>query len=116
MSNRTKIEWTDSSWNPVTGCTKISSGCENCYAATFAKRLKAMHNPRYRNGFEVTVHEDLIQTPLTWKSPRKIFVNSMSDLFHEEFAYFGLIRTPIPETSGQRNGCIRTLISEISGQ
>jgi protein gp37 len=86
MSNRTKIEWTDSSWNPVTGCTKISSGCENCYAATFAKRLKAMHNPRYRNGFEVTVHEDLLQTPLTWKSPRKIFVNSMSDLFHEELS------------------------------
>ena len=86
MSNRTKIEWTDSSWNPVTGCTKISSGCENCYAATFAKRLKATHNPRYRNGFEVTVHEDLIQTPLTWKSPRKIFVNSMSDLFHEELS------------------------------
>lgn len=83
MSNRTKIEWTECSWNPVTGCTKVSAGCQNCYAATFAKRLKAMHNPRYENGFEVTVHEDLITAPLKWKSSRKIFVNSMSDLFHE---------------------------------
>ncbi len=84
MSNRTKIEWTECSWNPVTGCTKVSAGCQNCYAATFAKRLKAMHNPRYKNGFQVTVHEDLIKAPLTWKAPRKVFVNSMSDLFHED--------------------------------
>lgn len=83
MSNKTKIEWTECSWNPVTGCTKISDGCKNCYAATFAKRLKAMGNPRYLNGFDVTVHEDLITAPLKWKSPRKIFVNSMSDIFHE---------------------------------
>lgn len=84
MSNKTKIEWTECSWNPVTGCTKISDGCKNCYAATFAKRLKAMGNPRYLNGFDVTVHEDLITAPLKWKSPRKIFVNSMSDIFHED--------------------------------
>lgn len=84
MANRTKIEWTECSWNPVTGCTKISAGCQNCYAATFAKRLKAMHNPRYINGFDVTVHEDLIMAPLNWKSPRKVFVNSMSDIFHED--------------------------------
>lgn len=84
MSNKTKIEWTECSWNPVTGCTKISEGCKHCYAATFAKRLKAMHNPRYQNEFEVTIHEDLISSPLKWKSPRKIFVNSMSDIFHEE--------------------------------
>ena len=83
MANYTKIEWTECSWNPITGCTKISDGCRNCYAATFAKRLKAMHNPRYKNGFNVTVHEDLITLPLKWKLPRKIFVNSMSDLFHE---------------------------------
>ena len=83
VANKTKIEWTECSWNPVTGCTPISAGCQNCYAATFAKRLEAMHNPRYKNGFNVTVHEDLIEAPLRWKLPRKIFVNSMSDLFHE---------------------------------
>ena len=83
MANKTKIEWTECSWNPVTGCTKISAGCQNCYAATFAKRLEAMHNPRYKNGFNVTIHEDLITAPIKWKAPRKIFVNSMSDLFHE---------------------------------
>lgn len=86
MANKTKIEWTECTWNPVTGCTKISAGCQNCYAASFAKRLKAMHNPRYTNGFEVTVHEDLIDAPLKWKSPRKIFVNSMSDIFHEKLS------------------------------
>ena len=84
MSGKTKIEWTEVSWNPVTGCTKISDGCANCYAERLAKRLTAMHNPRYNNGFNVTVHDDLITLPLEWKSPRKIFVNSMSDLFHEK--------------------------------
>lgn len=84
MANKTKIEWTESSWNPITGCTKISAGCQNCYAAAFAKRLKAMHNPRYINEFEVTIHEDLVDAPLKWKKPRRIFVNSMSDIFHED--------------------------------
>lgn len=84
MANKTKIEWTECSWNPVTGCTKISAGCQNCYAAAFAKRLEAMHNPRYKNGFKLTIHEDLIEAPLNWKSPRKVFVNSMSDIFHED--------------------------------
>jgi len=84
MSNNSKIEWTECSWNPVTGCTKISTGCQNCYAATFAKRLKAMNNPRYLNEFTVTIHEDLIEAPLNWKKPKRIFVNSMSDIFHEE--------------------------------
>lgn len=80
----TKIEWTEASWNPITGCSKISLGCQNCYAAAFAKRLKAMRNPRYKNEFEVTVHEDLFAIPLKWKKPQMIFVNSMSDLFHED--------------------------------
>mgnify|MGYP000203672034 CR=1 FL=1 len=84
MSGKTKIEWTETSWNPITGCTKISEGCQNCYAAAFAKRLQAMGNPRYPNGFQVTVHEDLIERPLKWKKPQFIFVNSMSDLFHED--------------------------------
>ncbi|MCL6591894.1 MAG: phage Gp37/Gp68 family protein [Firmicutes bacterium] len=83
MANKTKIEWTEYSWNPVTGCTKISDGCLNCYAEKFAKRLKAMGNPRYKNGFNITIHEDLIAAPLTWKTPHMVFVNSMSDLFHE---------------------------------
>ena len=83
MSGKTKIEWTESSWNPITGCSPVSAGCQHCYAARFAKRLKAMGNPRYVNAFDVTVHEDLIGTPLLWKKPQMIFVNSMSDLFHE---------------------------------
>ena len=84
MSQISKIEWTESSWNPITGCTKYSSGCEHCYAATMAKRLNAMGNPRYKNGFNVTIHKDLFTRPLEWKKPRMIFVNSMSDLFHEQ--------------------------------
>lgn len=88
MGNRimakSKIEWTEMTWNPVTGCTKISDGCLNCYAAGFAKRLKAMGNPRYVNGFNVTLHEDLIDLPRQWTKPRKVFVNSMSDLFHKD--------------------------------
>jgi protein gp37 len=81
---RTTIEWTECSWNPVTGCTKISSGCEHCYAERMAKRLCAMGQPRYRNGFKVTLHRDIVDLPLRWRKPRSIFVNSMSDLFHEK--------------------------------
>lgn len=83
MSGKTKIEWTECSWNPITGCTKISDGCKNCYAERLSRRLVAMRNPRYDNGFNVTIHQDLIEAPKKWKTPRKIFVNSMSDLFHE---------------------------------
>lgn len=82
--NKTKIQWTEMTWNPITGCTKISDGCVNCYAARMAKRLKAMGNPRYTNEFAVTVHEDLLEVPLRIKQPKMIFVNSMSDLFHED--------------------------------
>jgi protein gp37 len=83
MAFSTSIEWTDSTWNPVTGCTKISSGCANCYAERMALRLKAMGNPSYTNGFNVTLHEDILTLPLKWKKPQTIFVNSMSDLFHD---------------------------------
>ncbi len=79
-----KIEWTDSSWNPLTGCNKISPGCRNCYAERMSQRLQAMGNPNYINGFELTLHEDSLNIPLTWKTPQYVFVNSMSDLFHEE--------------------------------
>ena len=82
--NKTKIEWTESTWNPVTGCTKVSQGCDNCYAERMAKRLQAMGQTNYRNGFELTCHEHVLELPLTWKKPQLIFVNSMSDLFHSK--------------------------------
>lgn len=84
MASTSSIEWTQMTWNPITGCTKVSTGCKNCYAERFAKRLQIMGAPRYANGFRVTIHEDLLDLPLRWKAPRIIFVNSMSDLFHEE--------------------------------
>ncbi|MFQ5793195.1 MAG: DUF5131 family protein [Acidobacteriota bacterium] len=83
MSAQSAIEWTDATWNPVTGCTKISPGCKNCYAERLALRLQAMGNPRYRAGFRVTLHYDEIDLPLRWRQPKRVFVNSMSDLFHE---------------------------------
>lgn len=83
MAQASSIEWTEATWNPVTGCTKISPGCKNCYAERMAKRLQAMGQPRYRNGFKLTLQPDAIEAPLRWKRPRMIFVNSMSDLFHE---------------------------------
>ena len=81
---KSRIEWTEYTWNPVTGCTKISPGCLNCYAERFAKRLKAMKNARYKSGFNVSLHHDLLTSPMKWKLPKYIFVNSMSDLFHEK--------------------------------
>ncbi|MBU0678234.1 MAG: phage Gp37/Gp68 family protein [Verrucomicrobia bacterium] len=84
MATKSSIEWTESTWNPVTGCTKISSGCKHCYAERMAKRLHAMGQPNYRNGFKVTCHPETLGIPLKWKKPQMIFVNSMSDLFHRE--------------------------------
>ena len=84
MGDQSAIEWTDATWNPVTGCTKISPGCKNCYAERLAARLQAMGNPRYRDGFKQTLHPDQLTLPLRWRDPRRIFVNSMSDLFHED--------------------------------
>ncbi len=78
-----KIEWTESTWNPITGCTKISSGCKNCYAERMALRLQAMGQSNYVNGFHLALHEHMLERPLQWKKPQLIFVNSMSDLFHE---------------------------------
>jgi len=83
MAANSRIEWTEATWNPVTGCTKISAGCAHCYAERLARRLQAMGNPKYRNGFEVTLHPDTFEQPFRWRKPRMIFVNSMSDLFHE---------------------------------
>jgi len=90
MSTKSKIEWTDTTWNWVTGCDKVSAGCDNCYACSLAKKLKAWGNRRYQNdgpggpGFGVTVHDDLLVVPLRWRKPRVVFVNSMSDLFHKD--------------------------------
>ncbi len=84
MSTQSGIEWTETTWNPVTGCTKISHGCKFCYADRMAKRLQAMGVDKYRNGFSVTMHPSTLKDPLKWRKPRLVFVNSMSDLFHEE--------------------------------
>jgi protein gp37 len=84
MATNSHIEWTDATWNPVTGCTKISTGCTHCYAERLAVRLKAMGQTNYRNGFEVTLQPQMLELPLRWKTPKRIFVNSMSDLFHED--------------------------------
>lgn len=78
------IEWTNATWNPVTGCTKVSPGCKHCYAERMAHRLQAMRQPNYVNGFKPTLHEHMLERPLTWKRPMLIFVNSMSDLFHPD--------------------------------
>lgn len=83
----TKIEWTDKTWNPITGCNKISSGCLNCYAETMSRRLCAMRQKKYINGFEITLHEDALEEPLRWKSPHNIFVCSMSDLFNKDIPF-----------------------------
>ena len=93
MSNGSSIEWTDATWNPTTGCDRVSAGCDNCYALTLAKRLKAMGLAKYRNdgdprtsgpGFALTLHEETLAAPYGWRSPRLVFVDSMSDLFHPE--------------------------------
>lgn len=84
MALNSNIEWTESTWNPVTGCTKISPGCAHCYAERIALRLKAMGQPNYVNGFEVSLHENSLDLPLHWKKHHVVFVNSMSDLFHED--------------------------------
>jgi protein gp37 len=81
---KSSIEWTDSSWNPLTGCTKVSPGCKHCYAERMARRLHAMGQPNYANGFDLTVHEHVVEAPLSWKKPQVIFVNSMSDMFHHD--------------------------------
>lgn len=78
------IEWTESTWNPVTGCNKISAGCKHCYAERMAERLQAMGQQNYRNGFQLTLQPQMLELPLRWKKPQTIFVNSMSDLFHKE--------------------------------
>lgn len=82
MALKTAIEWTEATWNPVTGCSKVSAGCAHCYAERLARRLQAMGVKTYAAGFDVAIHEEALSLPLKWRRPRTIFVNSMSDLFH----------------------------------
>jgi len=84
MGARSNIEWTESTWNPLTGCTKVSPGCKHCYAERMALRLQAMGQPNYVNGFRLTMHKHMLELPLRWKKPQMIFVSSMSDLFHQD--------------------------------
>ena len=100
----TKIEWTDATWNPVTGCTKASEGCTHCYAESMARRLKAMGIEKYRNGFKVTLHEDALNEPQKWRKPRTIFVCSMGDLFHKDvpFAFIDKVRQVMVDTPQHR--------------
>src|SRR3954467_2792250 len=84
MSASSKIEWTDATWNPVRGCTKISPGCKNCYASTFAERFRGVPGHPYEQGFDLRLVPEKLDEPLRWKKPRRVFVNSMSDLFHED--------------------------------
>ena len=92
MSTNSRIEWTESTWNPITGCTKISQGCKHCYAERMALRLQSMGLPNYANGFKLTIHEDVLDLPLRLKKPQTIFVNSMSDIFHEDVSLDFILR------------------------
>ena len=87
MAQNSEIEWTDSTWNPVTGCTKVSSGCKYCYAETFAERFRGVPGHPYEQGFDLRLWPDRLALPLSWKKPRRVFVNSMSDLFHESVPF-----------------------------
>jgi protein gp37 len=87
MAAKSSIEWTESTWNPSTGCDAISPGCENCYAERMSHRLKAMGQSKYRNDFKLTTHPSTLDLPLRWKKPQRIFVNSMSDLFHDQVPF-----------------------------
>ena len=100
----TKIEWTDKTWNPITGCTKKSAGCAHCYAEVMTRRLKAMRLEKYRNGFELTLHEEELDEPLKWRGVHNIFVCSMSDIFHENvpFDFVDKIMSVIDKTPQHR--------------
>lgn len=100
----TKIEWTDASWNPITGCTKISAGCLHCYAEVMARRLCAMHVGKYQNGFKVTLHPECLREPIEWRKPKRIFVCSMSDLFHKDvpFSFIDDVLSTIERTPRHR--------------
>src|SRR5579863_4138045 len=84
VSDKSSIQWTDATWNPVTGCTKVSPGCDHCYAETFAERWRGVPGHPYEHGFDLSLRPERLEEPLRWKSPKLVFVNSMSDLFHRD--------------------------------
>jgi protein gp37 len=123
MAAKSAIEWTESTWNPVTGCSKISAGCKNCYAERMSRRLRAMGQHTYVHGFEVSLHEDVLNRPTTWKSSHIIFVNSMSDLFHNKvpvafihriFNVMNNANEHIYQILTKRSGRLRKLNSRLS--
>jgi protein gp37 len=120
VSDRSSIEWTDATWNPVTGCTKVSAGCDNCYAETFAERWRGTPGHHFENGFDVQLRPDKLDQPLRWKKPRRIFVNSMSDLLHEKvpngyvadvFAVMALTPQHTYQLLTKRHGRLRSLLN-----
>lgn len=120
MSDSSKIEWTEASWNPVSGCTKVSAGCDHCYAETFAERWRGVPGHHFENGFDVTLRPERLDQPLHWLKPRKIFVNSMSDLFHDDVpdGFIGSVwdvmaRTPrhTYQILTKRHGRMRSLLN-----
>jgi protein gp37 len=120
MSDTTTIEWTDSTWNPVTGCTKVTPGCDNCYAETFAERWRGTPGHHFENGFDLTLRPNALTMPLRWRKPRKVFVNSMSDLFHKDipdeyiarvFAVMALTTQHTYQVLTKRHGRMRSLLN-----
>jgi protein gp37 len=117
MAVDSSIEWTEATWNPVTGCAKISPGCKHCYAERMAGRLKAMGVPQYRNGFRLTLQPDALDIPLKWKRSRLIFVNSMSDLFHKDVPLEFIQRVfAVMEEASQHQFQVLTKRPEIAQQ
>lgn len=123
MSDRSSIEWTDATWNPVTGCTKVSPGCDHCYAETFAERWRGTKGHHFENGFDVQLRPERLDQPLRWKKPRRIFVNSMSDLFHDAvpddyiakvFAMMACAPQHTFQVLTKRHGRMRSLLSSES--
>ena len=120
MSDRTSIEWTDATWNPVTGCDEVSPGCDHCYAKTLAERFRGTPGHYFENGFDVQLRPERLTQPLRWKKPRRIFVNSMSDLFHKDvpdefiakvFAVMGGAEQHTFQVLTKRHGRMRSLLS-----
>ncbi|HYT44841.1 MAG TPA: DUF5131 family protein [Methylomirabilota bacterium] len=114
MSEKSTIEWTDATWNPVTGCTKVSPGCDHCYALTFAERFRGVPNHPYEQGFDLKLWPTRLQLPLQWKKPRRIFVNSMSDLFHKDIPDDYIRR--VFDVMGKANWHIFQVLTKRSGR
>ena len=114
MADKSSIEWTESTWNPVTGCTKLSLGCKYCYAERMAKRLQAMGQPNYAKGFSLAIHPHVLEAPMTWKTPRVIFVNSMSDLFHKKVPLDFILR--VFDVMGRANWHDFQILTKRSGR